>query len=121
VVSLDVTFATLKDDDANSGVSHFGHLLSLAERLASQSVALYYHEWHFDAFGSWSIVAGRRHRRFRFVWDGKEFSIHVDSCYKTSGGYPEQWTAVAEEHLGAGDLLAPVSYIERFFKSHQNI
>ena len=52
--SLDVTFATLKDDDANSGVSHFGHLLSLAERLRGQGISVWIDQHAIEGATQWS-------------------------------------------------------------------
>lgn len=59
-------------DDSESSASYFMQVARLAERLASKGIAIYEHKFHYTAFGSWELVAGRRDRMVRFSYDGKD-------------------------------------------------
>src|SRR5439155_6479706 len=105
----------VKHDDAASSTEHFQRFFALAQQLAGRGVAIYEHHWDFLAFGSWTIVAGSRHRRFEFSWDGREFSISVSQCeFSDSRSHPH-WSAPKTQSLPNDDLAAPFQYVEQFF------
>jgi hypothetical protein len=39
--------------------------------------AIYESQYHYMVFGSWTLIAGVRHRRLRFIYDGKEHNLSV--------------------------------------------
>lgn len=59
-------------DDSSSSAEYFVKVARLAERLASKRIAIYEHKFHYMAFGSWELVAGRRDGMLRFSYDGKD-------------------------------------------------
>ncbi len=97
---------------AEESVAHFRRTFALADRLAQYGVAVYHHARYFEGFGSWTLEVGRRHHRFKFDWDGKEFCMTVSTCSKSSGGDPQEWTVISKEVLGGSADSAPFAYVE---------
>jgi hypothetical protein len=110
----------VKHEDAESSVRHFERVSALSVRLAVLGVAIYEHSWHSLVFGSWVLVAGSRHRRFRFCWDGREFFIDVSRSEHPSGGIRAQWIPVTNDRLPSGAPSAPIQYVENFFQQNRN-
>lgn len=106
----------LKHDDAVSGIQHFERVHSLAERLSRLGIAIYDHRWQFLVFGSWVIIAGWRHRRFQFCWDGRDFFIDVSRSEHSSSGHSAHWVPVTNDRLPSGDSSAAIDYVESFFR-----
>lgn len=107
--------------DATSGVEHSRRMLALTERLAAQGIAVYEHQWFCLMFGSWTLIAGTRHRRFRFQWDGKEFFIDVQVAEFGSSGDKPVWHAVTNERLAPDIGSDPLTFVETFFATNRNI
>jgi len=110
---------TVKHDDTVSSIEHFQQICSLARQLSDIGVAIYEHHWDFLAFGSWTIEAGSRHRRFEFSWDGREFSISVSQCEFSDSRSHQRWSAPRTQSLPSDDPSAPFHYVEQFFKQEQ--
>jgi hypothetical protein len=111
--------ATVKHDDKVSSVDHFQQVFSLARQLSDIGVAIYEHHWDSLTFGSWTIVAGSRHRRFEFSWDGREFSVSVSQCEFSDSRSHQCWSAPKSHTLPSDDPCAPFKYLEQFFKQEQ--
>jgi hypothetical protein len=73
-------------DDAHSGIRHIQRLLTLAESLRALGVSVYHHEWHELAMGSWSLIAGTRHRSYLFTWDGRDGVISIRGPFQAGQG-----------------------------------
>ena len=106
----------VKHDETVSSVEHFQQVFALAQQLSGLGVAIYEHHWDFLTFGSWTIVAGSRHRRFEFCWDGREFSISVSQCEFSDSRSHQHWSAPKTQILPSDDPSAPFQYVEQFFK-----
>ena len=59
-------------NDQDASLKHFTRMRSLAADLAQRHIAIYEHQVHLLAFGSFTVQVGTRHKRWRFVWDGKD-------------------------------------------------
>ena len=110
----------MKHDDADSGIRHFQRLLALAESLRDIGISLYQHEWHCLAMGSWSLIAGTRHRSYLFSWDGRDGFIAVQGPFHAGQGTAASSPSVANERLGVDPSVDPFQYVERFFQSQHN-
>lgn len=107
-------------DDAHSGIRHIQRLLALAELLCAIRISVYDHEWHDLAMGSWSLVAGERHRSYLFTWDGRDGVISVQGPFHAGQGSPSRSSSVANDRLGVPPSVDPFHYVERFFQSYPN-
>jgi hypothetical protein len=107
----------VKYDDADSGLRYFERLLGLSQGLRGLGVAIYRHDWHCLVMGSWSIIAGVRHRSFLFSWDGREGFISVQGPFHADLGTPASSPTVAHERLGIDPALEPLDYVKSFFQS----
>jgi hypothetical protein len=71
----------------------------LATRLAVDGLAIYTLRYDYAAFGSWEMVAGRRHSRVRVVWDGKDAVLRVYAAHLGGSADQPQWRPVSEKDL----------------------
>ena len=110
----------MKHDDADSGIRYFKRLLALVDRLREFGVAIYRHDWHSLVMGSWSLIAGSRHRSYLFAWDGREGFISVQGPFHAGHGTPASSPSIANERLGIGPTIDPFQYVESFFQSNRN-
>lgn len=67
-------------DDSQASADYFHSIADLAQRLADKRIAVYEHAFHYMAFGSWEIVAGRRAQMIRFTYDGKDSLLSYDDA-----------------------------------------
>jgi hypothetical protein len=70
--------------------------------------------------GSWSLIAGTRHRSYLFSWDGRDGFISVQGPFHAGQGSASSSLSVANERLGVDLSVDPFHYVERFFQSHRN-
>jgi len=58
------------------------------------AITLYEHSYSHQAFGSWSVVAGKPHHRMRFSWDGKESYLGIAESEFTNSVSSSEWQPV---------------------------
>lgn len=63
--------------DSSTAIAHLDRLLRILRDLESEGIALYEHQYHPQAFGSFVLVLGRPHQRAKFSWDGREFILSM--------------------------------------------
>ncbi|PYP18622.1 MAG: hypothetical protein DMD54_04765 [Gemmatimonadetes bacterium] len=90
-------------DDSEEALKHLRRVVSLAERLRLHSIAVYTHQYNYLAFGSWSLVAGNRHRRVQLTWDGKEFVLSCAASEFGGSSAPASWRPLESKHLEGAD------------------
>lgn len=96
----------VRHDDADGAIRYFEQLITLLQSLRQIDVAIYRHHWrclragNCLRAGSWSLVAGTRHRSFLFSWDGRAGFLSIQGPFHAVEGgsrkfilYPEraQW------------------------------
>ena len=104
--------------DATSAIEHLKRVTALAERLAARGIAIYEHSYHMLAFGSWTIVAGRRNRRVKFSWDGRDEFLEIQVAEHDSSAMPARWSHIRTEQIKARDLNIPFQYVEDYLLTH---
>ena len=82
--------------DAVASEGHLGLMLALAERLGGDGIAIYEHRYHLLAFGSWEVVVGTRHRRRRFVWDGRTAVLTLHESTFQDSTSAADWASVPD-------------------------
>ena len=107
-------------DDTDSGIRHIQRLLTLAESLRALGVFVYHHEWHELAMGSWSLIAGTRHRSYLFTWDGRDGVISIRGPFQAGQGSASASPSVTDEQLGVPPSVDPFQYVEHFFQLHHH-
>jgi len=90
-------------DDSEEALKHLRGVVSLAERLRAHSIAVYAYQYHYLAFGSWSLVAGNRHRRVQITWDGKEFLLSCAASEFRGSSAPGSWRPFESKQLEGAD------------------
>jgi len=105
--------------DSEMAIRHFERILLLARNLASRGVSIY--EQKFDPlfFGSWYLVAGTRHRRYKFFWDGRDECFTVEQASFPDGGSLVTWQRIADHSVDARRGADPFQYVEDFL-THDN-
>jgi hypothetical protein len=102
--------------DSPSAIEHLKRIMALAERLSPQGMAIYEHSYHLLAFGSWTIVAGRRNKRFRFSWDGRDEFLEISASERDLSSAPARWSHIRTEHMKARGLNIPAHYVEEYLQ-----
>jgi hypothetical protein len=77
--------------DAEPTGAFLSELAGLATRLAAAQIAIYRIEYDALHFGSWTIVAGKRHRRVKVDWDGKESYLGVSTASFSDAQSRPEW------------------------------
>lgn len=99
---LENPVAVTVDDDSGFSAAFLEELATLANRLLEHDLAIYEVSYNYLAFGSWTLVAGSRHRRLRFEYDGKEDQLDVsESTFSDSQSQP-QWETLPPQTLEPG-------------------
>lgn len=85
------------DSDAQDFSQHIAAVLALSQRLAALDIAIYQHNYHALAFGSWTIVAGKRKERIRFTWDGRDRFLTVEQAAFPDSQQRTEWQRMETE------------------------
>jgi hypothetical protein len=67
--------------------------------------------------GSWLLIAGTRHRSYRFAWDGRDGMISVRGPFDVGQDTASSSPSIVDERLGVPPSVDPFQYVERFFQS----
>jgi hypothetical protein len=74
----------------------------LAGRLEGHDIAVYDVAYSYLSFGSWSLVAGSRHRRLKFDFDGKENHLSVAESDFSDSQSRADWQTLPAPAIEAG-------------------
>ncbi len=77
--------------DGATNAAFLSALASLASRLLAKRIAIYRVEYDYSHFGSWTLVAGSRHKRVKLDWDGKESYLAVSTALFSDAQSPPAW------------------------------
>jgi hypothetical protein len=72
-------------------------IAELATRLATDQFVLYGMRYSTDLFGGWECEWGRRRRRVKVTWEGKDQHLVVATAELASGSKERRWQIV-EDH-----------------------
>jgi hypothetical protein len=86
-------------NDSESSVSFLSALGAFSTSLSQSDLAIYTVGYNMEAFGSWTIELGKRHRRLLVHWDGKDFVLSVSRCEVANSRAAKDWKLAADEHL----------------------
>lgn len=60
-------------------IQHLQRLVTLLQMLASEGIEMESHQYDGIAFGNLTLVLAKGHTKLRFLWDGKESILTVES------------------------------------------
>jgi len=100
--------------DSDMAIRHFERVLLLAGKLASRGISIYEHKFDPLFFGSWYLVAGTRHHRFKFFWDGRDECFTVERSSFPDGSFRGDWQRVTDHSVDARHGADPFQYVEEF-------
>ena len=100
--------------DSDMAIRHLEGVLLLAGRLASRGISIYEHKFDPLFFGSWYLVAGTRHHRFKFFWDGRDECFTVERSSFPDGSFRGDWQRVADASVDTRHGADPFQYVEDF-------
>ena len=107
--------------DANSFLEHSQQMYSLALSLAENGIAVYEHSYDMLAFGSWVLVLGRRKKRFRFIWDGRDGILKVEKALIPDSGTFIKWEEITLElennRVGENSFKSIEDFIKKNFRA----
>ena len=97
-------------NDSDESMKYFATMQMLASDLAKKHIAIYQHRFDMLTFGNFFVVVGTRHKRWRFIWDGKEGVMTVSvAAIADSREVPEWRISVSEYPSGS-----PYDYINDY-------
>jgi|SRR5882672_2753419 len=91
--------------DTRTAIAHFEGLLRILRDLEPEGIALYEHQYHPQAFGSFVLVLGRAHQRAKFAWDGRDFVLSMSIADFPIKNANPSWTHDADFSLPNGQGL----------------
>ena len=74
---------------------HAEFVSHLSDNADKKGLLLYNHEYHYLAFGSWTIVIGTSKKRLRFIWDGKDSSLNIETSRFQNSNSAPSWEPVS--------------------------
>lgn len=89
-------------NDSESCMSFATALVDFTASLKKSGLAIYSVGYNMEAFGSWTIGLGTRHRRLLVHWDGKDAVLSVSRSLKVDSRATEEWTLATAEQLENG-------------------
>lgn len=95
-------------------------LADFARRLAENRLAVYSVAYDMLHFGSWTLEVGRRHRRIRLAWDGKESSLDLAVGSSGSSNVAVDWMSVSQSRLSARDHASVLAVAEELVLGQLN-
>jgi hypothetical protein len=100
------------DDDSGYSAAVFAAVAGLSHRLADDDLAIYSFDYDYLAFGSWTMVAGSRHRRVRLEFDGKEDHLEVAQATVSDSRSSLAWQVLPSPRLERGAGVDPGAMFE---------
>lgn len=91
--------------EARGPIAHLESLTGILRQLEPQKIALYEHQYHPQAFGSFVLVLGHAHERVKFSWDGREFILSISFGTFPNKNGSASWTHDADISLPKGNGL----------------
>jgi hypothetical protein len=98
-------------EDADTFIQHADAVLGMARRVSALGVAIYKHEYLTLAFGSWVLVAGTRHHRLQFTWDGRDFAFTISRASAGDSRQPLAWQHVRTVSLQKSEAIAEMERV----------
>jgi hypothetical protein len=89
----------------SSDIEHFSAITDILRRSKPAGSSIFYHEYHHQAFGSFTLVAGRPHQILRFDWDGKESELKVSQGETLQKTGSSSWKTVCSVKPISGSRL----------------
>jgi hypothetical protein len=103
-------------NDSTAALQHLNTVALLATRLSAEGVTVFEHHFDYLAFGSWTIVAGRRKRMFEYSWDGRDGILGVSECIQHSSR-EQTWGKPELRRLADAEKGNPMSFVEADLRS----
>jgi hypothetical protein len=82
-------------------IGHFESMARLATNLKAVPVQVLEHGYHYEAFGSWSLVVRCKGTPLRVVFDGREAEYRIERS--TSRKNPYRWEQPVWRHASGSD------------------
>jgi hypothetical protein len=86
-------------NDSESSANFLSALSKFSASLSHSDLAIYSVGYNMEAFGSWTLELGNRHRRLLVHWDGREFILSVSRCEVADSRATKDWKLSAEEKI----------------------
>lgn len=101
--------------DFQMAIQHFERILLLAKYLSSRGISIYEEKFDPLFFGSWYVIVGTRHHRFKFFWDGRDEWLTIEESEFPDSGSRGQWRRIADQAVDARHGEDPFKHIEEHF------
>ena len=85
--------------DSESSGKFLSALSKFSTSLSHSSLAIYSVGYNMEAFGSWTIELGKRHRRLLVHWDGRDFILSISRCEVADSRATKDWQLSADEQV----------------------
>ncbi len=91
-----------------SAIDHFSKLQVLLADLSDLGIFLSEHEYSYSSFGSFVVVLSAGHSQTRFLWDGKDSILTVETRSFQNQNATEPWVHDAYISVRGADVFAEI-------------
>jgi hypothetical protein len=92
-------------DDIESSSNFLSALSGFSKTIGQSGIAIFSVGYHLEAFGSWTIESGKRHRRTLLHWDGRDYILSLSRCDVSDSRSAKDWKLAADEHMNGPSTL----------------
>jgi hypothetical protein len=98
-------------------LAHFERVVLLARHLNKTGADIHGHEYDYQSFGTWKMIAGSYRHRFQFLWDGRKRILTIsDSFFTNLSNMGGDWKEFRKVEIDTDKGADPLKYLEDFFK-----
>ena len=83
--------------------TYFQQLLDYTTALEQRGIEIYEHHYFSLAFGSWTLIAGKRHERIRFDWDGRDAFLTISETTFSDARSTQEWKKIQQMGINTKD------------------
>jgi hypothetical protein len=81
----------MSNASVSTALEHVLAVKDVLEKLTLTSTEVFEIDFRPESFGNWVLIAGRRHRRYRFAWDGRDSWLSVASAAMADSASIPNW------------------------------
>ena len=74
-----------------SSIQHLQNLQTVLQEIASGGIEMEGHQYDGAAFGSFTLVLAKGHKKTRFIWDGREADLEVQCQEVQNEAIADNW------------------------------
>jgi hypothetical protein len=103
----------MNQSEAAHSAAFVGKFAEMAGRISGIGFSVESLQIEYGAFGSWKMVVVRRHHAYRFIFDGRDAFLTIESARFTNNSRISDWREV-ETFVASRDSI---SETEKFLRS----